>query len=96
MMSTEEQKDFGHLLFRMQNGLCLTIGPFSELNYEMATDVSIVRLFNILLVWNLHLNLHLNRFISVNKAYLSVFDAFDSIYKLNRWNVHNFIGFVFA
>lgn len=45
MMSTEEQKDFGHLLFRMQNGLCLTIGPFGELNYEMATDVSIVRLF---------------------------------------------------
>lgn len=41
MMSTKEQKDFGHLLFRMQNGLRLTIGPFGELNYEMASDVSI-------------------------------------------------------
>lgn len=40
MMSSNEQKDFGHLLLRMQNGSCLTIGPLDELNYEMATDVN--------------------------------------------------------
>lgn len=39
-MSINDQKVFSHLLFRMQNGLRLTIGPFGELNYEMATDVS--------------------------------------------------------
>lgn len=42
-MTTKQQKDFGHLLLRMQNGIRLTIGPLGELNYEMATDVSIVR-----------------------------------------------------
>lgn len=39
LMPIAEQRDFSHLLFRMQNGLRLTIGPFGELNYEMATDV---------------------------------------------------------
>lgn len=39
-MTTKQQKDFNHMLFRMQNGTSLTIGPLGELNYEMATDVS--------------------------------------------------------
>lgn len=43
LMTTTRQKDLGSLLHRMQNGVRLTIGPLGELNYEMATDVSIVR-----------------------------------------------------
>lgn len=42
MVSPTVQHDFGRLLFRMQNGLRLTIGPLGELNYEMATDVSTI------------------------------------------------------
>lgn len=38
-MTMSEQKDFAKLLQAMQNGLSLTIGPFDELNYEMASDV---------------------------------------------------------
>lgn len=33
------QRDLASLLHRMQNGMSLTIGPLSELNYEMATYV---------------------------------------------------------
>lgn len=40
MMPVKDQKDFGHLLLRMQNGLSLTMGPLSELNYEMASDLT--------------------------------------------------------
>lgn len=34
-----EQRNLICLLHRMQNGMRLTIGPLSELNYEMATYV---------------------------------------------------------
>lgn len=46
-MPMKEQKEFVHLLIRMQNGLRLTIGPMGDwpLNYEMASNVSIARFY---------------------------------------------------
>lgn len=48
-MPKEDQKILVHLVHRMQNGMCLTIGPLNELNYEMASQV--------LLVLNIHLKI---------------------------------------
>lgn len=41
-MPTNQQKKMIDLILRMQNGSVLTIGPFDELDYEMATRVSLV------------------------------------------------------
>lgn len=35
----EQQKNIALMLNRMHNGVSLTIGPFSELNFETATKV---------------------------------------------------------
>lgn len=39
LLPLQKQKDIAHLMHRTQNGAVLTIGPFSALNYEAATDV---------------------------------------------------------
>lgn len=39
-MPMNQQRQIIHLMHCMQNGAVLTIGPFSELDYEMATDVN--------------------------------------------------------
>lgn len=56
LMSMNDQKDFAHLLKRMQNGLRLTIGPLGELNYEMATDVRVLLAF----CYNIQIELHIS------------------------------------
>lgn len=40
MMPLEKQKMYALTLNRMQNGAKIQMGPFRELNYESATDVS--------------------------------------------------------
>lgn len=39
LLPLRRQKELINLLHRLQNGTVLTIGPFGELDYEMATDV---------------------------------------------------------
>lgn len=67
LLPLEKQKDIAHLMHRTQNGAVLTIGPFSALNYEAATDVW--KLF-----WN-HIDLQLyfwwDFLFSVDFAHLS-------------------------
>lgn len=40
MMPLKKQEVFALILNRMQNGAKIHMGPFRELNYETATDVS--------------------------------------------------------
>lgn len=45
-MPMSKQLILSKLLHRMQNGLRLTIGPLSELNYEMGSYVSLILTFD--------------------------------------------------
>lgn len=38
-MPVVRQRKMAHLIRSMQNGAVLTIGPFGQLDYAMATDV---------------------------------------------------------
>lgn len=40
MLSVRQQKDLAIMLQRLQNGCTLSIGPFQELNFEVATKAS--------------------------------------------------------
>lgn len=41
--NNELRRDIGHILNQVQNGVVITIGPFDDLNLELASVVSIVR-----------------------------------------------------
>lgn len=42
----DQQLNIAHVLNRLQNGCTLTIGPFSELNFETSTNVSFICKFH--------------------------------------------------
>lgn len=84
-MSMNGQTDFAHLVFLMQNGQSLTIGPLAELNYEMASDVWII--IDMFCWLKMLLKVKRNQFISVNETDLSMFDAYGGVCRLNHFHL---------